>query len=100
MKAIIYPYQDTIAIVVPSGMLPLEETALKDVPKDTPFIYTDHFAIPNDDTSILFRDAWTADFSKPDGYGKGQEWWFAEQTALEAEEKARQDCLGGIDDKN
>lgn len=79
MQAIIYPNnQGGIAIVLPApdcGM-PLEEIARKDVPQGVPFRIIPASAIPQD---RIYRDAWTADFSNPDGHGIGADAWFAEQ---------------------
>lgn len=81
---IIYPYQDTIAIVIPSGELPLEEVARKDVPAGIPYKFVHAMDIPLDRT---FRDAWVADFSNPDGYGIGAEAWFAEQASKQTDKE-------------
>lgn len=69
---IMYPMNDGINILIPSGELPIEETALKDVPLGVPFIYVSKSDIPPD-----FRGAWQADFSNPDGFGTGQAEWFS-----------------------
>lgn len=58
-----------VAVVIPTGELPVEIVARKDVPKGVPYLFVNDEDIPEDRT---FRDAWTADFSNPDGYG-GQE---------------------------
>lgn len=76
-QRIIYPYGDTIAIIIPSGSLPIEETARKDVPQGEPYRIVDASDLPQDRT---FRDAWQADFSAPDGIGD-PEGWAAEQEA-------------------
>lgn len=79
-EAIIHPNDDgSITLLIPSGELSLEQTALKDVPANTPFRYinieTDlpEQGVPN------FFSAWESDFSSPDGYGMGAESWFASQ---------------------
>jgi hypothetical protein len=78
---IIYP-QDTgtVAIVIPTGELPVEHVAQKDVPAGTPYLLIDAADIPEDRT---FRGAWEADFSNPDGYGIGADAYFA---TLEADQ--------------
>lgn len=82
MKRIIYPTPEGgIAIVAPSGELPLEEVARKDVPAGVPYKIIDAADVPTDRT---FRSAWEADISNPDGVGIGAEAWFAEQAAKEA----------------
>ena len=75
---IIYPLDDGIAVVIPSGELPLEDVAAKDVPAGTPYMLLDASDLPTDRT---FRAAWTADFSAPDGYGIGADAWFAARAA-------------------
>lgn len=72
---IFYPLPDGgIAVIIPTGELPLEEVALRDVPADTPYLFGTIDDLPTDRD---FRNAWTADFSNPDGYGIGHEAWFA-----------------------
>lgn len=57
---IIYPTPDGgIAIVIPTGELPIEEVAAKDVPAGVPYKIIDASEIPEDRT---FRAAWTAEF--------------------------------------
>ena len=81
MQRIIYPNdQGGIAIIIPAPGcgIPLEEIARKDVPAGVPFRIIPASAIPTDRT---YREAWTADFSAPDGHGIGVDAWFAEQDA-------------------
>ena len=83
MKAIIYPNdQGGIAVIIPAQDcgISLEEIARKDVPAGIPFRIIDAADIPQDRT---YREAWTADFSAPDGYGIGSDAWFAEQKEAE-----------------
>lgn len=77
-KAIVYPGDSgSLAFVLPCDCgLPVEEIARKDVPAGKPFLIVDATDLPDDRQYI---DAWTADFSDPDGYGIGPEAWFAEQ---------------------
>ena len=80
-QAIIYPNeQGGVALVIPTGGLPIEEVARKDVPAGLPYHIVNHSDIPEDHT---FFNAWEADFSDPDGYGIGADAWFAEQAAKE-----------------
>lgn len=81
-KRIIFPLNDGICILTPSGEIPYMEVARKDVPADVPYIIVEADTIPTDRT---FRDAWEADFSEPGGYGIGADAWFAEQAAGETE---------------
>jgi hypothetical protein len=75
MNRILYPTATGIAVIIPTGELPIEEVAAKDVPAGVPFV----FATVEDDIPADrdFRDAWEADFSNPDGYGIGADAWFA-----------------------
>lgn len=77
MTSIIYPNLDGngIAVVYPTGDLPVEEVARKDVPAGTPYLFIEEAELP----SMDFRNAWEADFSNPDGYGIGHQAWFAER---------------------
>jgi hypothetical protein len=65
-----------VAIIHPTGELPIEQVALKDVPPNVPYRFVNEDGIPSD---RIFRDAWEADFSNPDGYGIGPEAWFAQR---------------------
>ena len=66
MNRIIYPTADGIAVVIPTGELPIEDVAAKDVPAGTPYRFIDAADLPTDRT---FRAAWEADFTVPDGIG-------------------------------
>lgn len=78
---IIYPNSDGgICLVMPSGVLPVEEVARKDVPAGVPYLLVSDELIPEDH---VFFNAWEADFSVPHGHGIGSEAWFAEQTTKE-----------------
>lgn len=67
-KRIIYPTATGIAVVIPSGEVPIEIVARKDVPPGVPYRIISVADIPEDRT---FRAAWEADFSHPHGYGEG-----------------------------
>lgn len=77
-KVIIHPREDGgLVFTYPCDCgIPVQEIARKDVPPGKPFIVLDASDLPEDRT---YMDAWTADFSNPDGYGIGPEAWFAEQ---------------------
>jgi hypothetical protein len=80
-KRIIYQTeQGGVAIIIPSGELPLEEVARKDVPAGVRYAIVDTDTIPNDRT---FRSAWEADMTSPSGVGIGQQAWFIEQYEAE-----------------
>ena len=81
MKRIIYPTTDGgIAVVVPTGELPIAEVARKDVPAGVPYKIIDTVDVPSDRT---FRAAWEADFGNHDGVAIGADAWFAEQAEKE-----------------
>lgn len=76
-KRIIYPTQDGgVAILIPSGELPIEQVARKDVPAGVQFKIIDTTEVPDDRT---FRNAWEADMTSPSGVGIGAQAWFIEQ---------------------
>lgn len=79
MTRILYPMSHGgVAIVSPTGELPIEDVCQKDVPAGVPYLIVSEDDIPSDRT---FRGAWEADFSNPDGYGIGADAWFAAQEA-------------------
>lgn len=64
---IVYPRKDGgVCIIRPMVDWPIEQVAEKDVPSGRPYIIVDDSVLPPDRE---FRDAWEADFSKPDGFG-------------------------------
>lgn len=76
-KRIIYPTPEGgVAVIIPSGELPLEEVARKDVPAGVPYKIVDTADVPSDRT---FRAAWEANIGSPDGHGIGSDAWFSEQ---------------------
>lgn len=80
-QVIIFPQENgSIAILYPTGELPITEVARKDVPAGKPYLFIPIEDVPTDDT---FFDAFEADFSEPDGFGIGSDAWFAEQAAKE-----------------
>lgn len=55
-KRIIYPNADGgVAIIIPTGELPIDEVARKDVPAGVPYKIIDTADVPTDRT---FRNAW------------------------------------------
>ena len=88
MQAIIYTNDDGgVSIIHPTGELPIEEVARKDVPAGVPYQIVDETDIPTDRE---FRNAWEADII-PDGYGIGADAWFAEQAELKAKQEVEDD---------
>jgi hypothetical protein len=69
-----------ISVIIPTGDLPIEDVAQKDVPAGVPYLFADVADIPSDST---FRNAWEADFSNPDGYGIGADAYFAAKEAAQ-----------------
>lgn len=81
MNKIIYQHSDgDVHVVTPTGELPIEDVAQKDVPAGAPYLFADVADIPDDRT---FRGAWEADFSNPDGYGIGADAYFAAKEAAQ-----------------
>lgn len=55
-QRIIYPTPEGgVAVIIPSGELPIEDVAAKDVPEGVPYQIVDASDIPSDRT---FRNAW------------------------------------------
>lgn len=68
-KIIIHPNEyGTITITTPvmDCGLTVKQIAQKDVPAGVPYLIIDATELPQDRD---FRDAWSADFTNPDGYG-------------------------------
>lgn len=85
MQAIVYPKTDGgVAVIVPAPDWDIRDVALKDVPNGVPYVLCELSEIPTDRTE---RDAWTADFSNPHGYGRGAEWWFSQVVAKAIEDE-------------
>lgn len=71
MNYIIYPNNITVSIIVPTNenTLSFQEIASKCVPDGLPYKIIDSNDLPED---RIFRNAWTFDFSNPDGFGGAQ----------------------------
>ena len=67
MKLAIFPNETTISVLIPAPncSLSFEEICAKDVPTGVPYLVIDSSDLPD----RTFRDAWSADFSNPHGYG-------------------------------
>ena len=66
-QRIIFPTETGIAVVIPTGELTLEETALKDVPTGVKYKIIDASDLPPERD---FRSAWEYDFTENfDGVG-------------------------------
>lgn len=78
-----------LSVVFPMSDFPVAEVAKKDVPAGVSYLIVDQSALPPD---WEFSDAWTADFSKPDGVGMGHDAWAAQYNdpeSLEMRDEAR-----------
>ena len=61
MNRIIYPTPEGgVAVIIPTGELPIEEVAAKDVPEGVPYEIVDEADIPTD---RFFRNAWVVNGS-------------------------------------
>jgi hypothetical protein len=67
---IIYPHNGGIAVIHPTGEVPIELVAVRDVPSGVPYLFVEDTEV--DALDRADRGAWTADFANPDGHG-GQE---------------------------
>lgn len=61
-----------ISVIYPTGELPVEEVALKDVPAGVPYRIIADELVPERDA----RDGWQVDFGTPDGRGLGADAYF------------------------
>jgi hypothetical protein len=77
MKIIFTNAEGGLSIIHPTGELPVEDVARKDVPQGVPYKIVEDSAVPTDRT---FRNAWVAEPFEPDGYGDPEGYW-AEQAA-------------------
>tara|TARA_B100001123_G_C14771499_1_gene812888 strand:- start:258 stop:464 length:207 start_codon:yes stop_codon:yes gene_type:complete len=67
MKIIIFPNETGIAVMTPTGLLSVEETAKKDVPTGVKYKIIDASDLPKEPD---FRNAWEYDFTDSfDGVG-------------------------------
>jgi hypothetical protein len=70
---IIYPNSEGgICVIIPTGDLPIEDVAQKDVPAGTPYLIVEDDVIPTDRS---FRNAWEADFSNVTNIAMGESAW-------------------------
>ena len=81
LKVILYSVENQICIIYPTGQIPVDDVALKDVPENTPYIIMDSSDLPKD---LAYIDAWNVDFSKPHGFGIGHTRWSELQKEKEA----------------
>ena len=76
-KVVIYKLGDdgSFAILWPTGLLPIEEVAKKDVPSGVPYMIINRSDLPKDG---IYRGAWRTSFDNPHGHGIGHEKWTEE----------------------
>jgi hypothetical protein len=80
VQIVIHPQENgEIAIIVPTGEIPVEEVARKDVPPGVPYFILDHTELPHPDWD--YSAAWEGDFSQAHGVGVGAEEWFAQKAS-------------------
>ena len=73
---ILYQTEKGLTLTRPVDLsIPLMELARGTTPAGVPFIFVDESELPD----FEYFDAWTADFSEPDGYGIGPEAWAIER---------------------
>ena len=65
MQRIIYPVSDRLEVVTPKSGVDITTVANKSIPLGVPYKIISIDDLPDREN----RDAWTADFSEPDGYG-------------------------------
>lgn len=84
-KRVLYPQESgVLAVITPvDEQLTVEDIAKKDVPAGVPYLIVDESAVPAD---RIFREAWEADFTNPDGYGLGHDVWLAQKENNEVSE--------------
>lgn len=71
-QVILYRAWGGLCVMQPTGLLPVAETARKDVPKGVPYLVRDTAELP---ANWFELDDWPCDFSQPDGHGIGQLAW-------------------------
>ena len=86
MRIIYKTPENTVAILIPSGELPIETVARKDVPQGVGYKIVEDADIPSDRT---FREAWEAEEFTPDGFGDPDGYWAEKEAERLAEEAAR-----------
>ena len=85
MKIIYDNNEGGVSVLHLTDTIPLSEVVQKDVPAGAAYRIVEDGVVPSDRS---FRNAWEADFSKPDGYGIGADAWFAAKAAAEAAAEA------------
>ena len=85
-KRVIYQNGDGVSILIPTGELPVEVVARKDVPQGVPYKIVEDTEVPDDRT---FRAAWEAEEFTPEGFGDPEGYWAEKEAERLAEESAR-----------
>jgi hypothetical protein len=78
-----------VAVLIPTGELPVEIVARKDVPQGVGYKIVDLADIESTISDRTFRSAWEADFTDPDGFGDPEGYWAEKEAERVAEEANR-----------
>jgi hypothetical protein len=78
-----------VAIIIPTGELPTEVVARKDVPQGVPYKIVDIADIEDTISDRTFRAAWEAEDFTPDGFGDPEGYWAEKEAERVAEEANR-----------
>jgi hypothetical protein len=78
-----------VAIIIPTGELPAEVVARKDVPQGVPYKIVDIADIEDTISDRTFRAAWEAEDFTPDGFGDPEGYWAEKEAERVAEEANR-----------
>jgi hypothetical protein len=85
-QIIVYPTDSGCCILYPTGELPIETVARKDVPQGIAYKFLDSSELPQDRE---FRNAWEVEIDIPDGYGDPDGYWVEQKLISEEKENKR-----------
>jgi hypothetical protein len=89
-KRIVYTTPDGgVAVIIPTGELPVTEVARKDVPQGVSYKIVDLADIESTISDRTFRGAWEAEDFTPDGFGDPAGYWAEREAERIAEEANR-----------
>ena len=89
-KRIIYSQSSgLLAVIIPTGELPIDVTARKDVPQGVSYKIVDLADIEATISDRTFRAAWEAEEFTPDGTGDPEGYWAEKEAERIAEEANR-----------
>jgi hypothetical protein len=78
-----------VAIIIPTGELPTEVVARKDVPQGVAYKIVGLADIESTISDRTFRGAWEAEDFTPDGFGDPEGYWAEKEAERLAEEQSR-----------